>query len=227
MAYLGQRLLVRLIRFYRRHCSGRGPLRRLTCTFCASESCSAYALRVAANVATSLPEAVRLIRGRLRRCGQASLYCLPDGFGWGESFDDNDLEANMLQAHELPGTVALVLRSAALVARQRGQYLLAEDYVRRAQHYQKRSCPVVVRDGRNWQQCLRRRLWLHWGLAAVMAVVTSVLALPTILTAVGLVGLLVCCARWWRHYLCRCRRFQMQTAAAAFRVSGQVAGVTP
>jgi len=222
MGYLGQWLLVSLIRLYRRRYSGRGPLRRLTCTFCGSESCSAYALRVAEDVATSLPEAVRLIRGRLRRCRQASLYRLPDGFGWGECFDDNELEANVLKAHELPGTVALVLRSAALVARQRGQYLLAEDHVRRAQHYQKHHCPVVVRDGRNWQHCLRRRLWLHWSLAAVLAVVLSVLPLPSVLVGGSLAGLLACSIGWYRHYLYRHRRFQMQTAAAMFRVPGQL-----
>ena len=222
MGYLGQRLLVSLIRLYRRHCSGRGPLRRLTCTFCGSESCSAYALRVAEDVATSLPEAVRLIHGRLRRCRQASLYRLPDGFGWGECFDDDDLEANVLEAHELPGTVALILRSAALVAQQRGQYLLAENHVVRAQLYQEGNRPVVVRDGRNWQHCLRRRLWLHCGFAAVLAVVISVLPLPSTVVGGSLAVLLACCIRWYRHYLCHHRRFRMQTAAAMFRVPGQV-----
>jgi hypothetical protein len=178
-------------------------------------------LRVAEAVATSLPEAVRLIRGRLRRCRQASLYRLPDGFGWGECFDTTDgqeLEAGLQKAHELPATVATVLRTAALVARQRGQEILVADYVLRAGHYQEPGRPVLIRDGRNWQRCLRRRLWLHWGLAAVLAGVLSVLPWSPILLGVSLAGLLACCAHWWRHYLRRRWRFQMQTAAAAFRV---------
>jgi hypothetical protein len=169
---------------------------------------------------------VHLIRGRLRRCRQASLYRLPNGLGWGECFDNSDLETPLQQARELPGTMALVLRSGALVARERGQHLLAEEYAVRAQHYQDGGCPVLVRDGRNWQRSLRRRLWLHWGLAALLAVGIGVLPLSPILSCVCMAGLLACCYHWWRHYQCRRRRFQMQSAAAAFRVPGQVATVT-
>ena len=72
--YLGQPLLVALIRCYRRCLSGRGPFRRTRCSFAACESCSAFGLRIATEAAASFPQAVLLIWARLRRCDRAYLY---------------------------------------------------------------------------------------------------------------------------------------------------------
>lgn len=75
--YPGQRPLAALIRLYRRRLSGRGPLHRVRCTFERTESCSAYGLRATTTVARSAPEAIRLIRARIRACGHSALYRIP------------------------------------------------------------------------------------------------------------------------------------------------------
>ncbi|MCW5807069.1 MAG: membrane protein insertion efficiency factor YidD, partial [Deltaproteobacteria bacterium] len=82
-----RRALAAAIRAYRRWLSGRGPLRGVSCTFARCESCSAYGLRVAREAPTAA-HAIRLIRRRLRRCRDASVYALaaPGGgaaLAWG------------------------------------------------------------------------------------------------------------------------------------------------
>lgn len=73
-----RRALVAAIIGYRRHLSGRGPLRAVRCTFAHGESCSAYGLR-AAREAPTVGRALGRIRRRLRRCRDASVYVTADG----------------------------------------------------------------------------------------------------------------------------------------------------
>lgn len=172
MSYFGRGVLLGAIRAYRRWLSGRGPLRRVVCTFCASESCSAYGLRVVGEVG-GLSEALRLIRGRLRRCREASAYRFADGWGWGECYDAADgaaLEGELEAARELPQTAANVLLTAALVARHRGDEELVADCAARARRLGAGPKYVTVRDGsgleRRLRRSLRRRLLFALGVAA-------------------------------------------------------------
>jgi putative component of membrane protein insertase Oxa1/YidC/SpoIIIJ protein YidD len=223
MHYLGQTLLVGLIRFYRRFLSGRGPLRRVVCTFCRTESCSAYGLRIAREAATSLPQALRLIRGRLRRCREASLFRFPDGWGWGECYDAPDaaeMETGLQQVHELPATTATVLWSAALIAQHRGDEPHADACAERALQYGEPARYVIVRDGQNLERALRRRLVMHLLVAGValgvcgLMIPLAVFCLLAVVTVALGVG-------WWRRYLQRKRRFEIQMAANAFAVAGR------
>lgn len=121
--YFGRRPAALAIRAYRRWLSGRGPLRRVACTFAATESCSAYGLRAVEELASSLPEAVRLVRARVHACRGVSVYRFPDGFGWER---DHELApaalASALAARgERPETVAQVLAARTLIARWRGE----------------------------------------------------------------------------------------------------------
>jgi putative component of membrane protein insertase Oxa1/YidC/SpoIIIJ protein YidD len=80
-------VLLAVIRFYRRHLSGRGPLRRVRCTFAGLESCSAYGERIVQETPSAWMAMRRILR-RLRRCRHLSLYHLKDGkFGWGCDYD--------------------------------------------------------------------------------------------------------------------------------------------
>lgn len=119
---LAQRALVAAIDGYRRRLSGRGPLRRVRCTFHHGETCSAYGRRVAVEAPGALA-ALRLIRRRLHRCADASLYTLSgDVLGWGPAYDrplaawHTELERD----RELPATRDSLLRARAAVARWRG-----------------------------------------------------------------------------------------------------------
>lgn len=118
-----RRALALAIRGYRRWISGRGPLRRVGCTFAGTESCSAYGLRVTSEVATSLPAALRLIRARLRACRDSSLHRFgARGLGWGTDHDraPDALIATLRARAELPASIALVLTARELVARYAG-----------------------------------------------------------------------------------------------------------
>ncbi len=107
---------------YRRHVSGRGPLRAVRCSFAATESCSAYGLRIATTPGRSLRETVARIRGRLRRCHDSCVYVTGEGaLRWGADFDDlATVDARARAAEELPRTRGALLRAAIAVARHRG-----------------------------------------------------------------------------------------------------------
>ncbi len=82
-----RRVLLAGIRFYRRHLSGRGPFRRVRCTFAGLESCSAFDERIVQETPSAWT-AMRCIFRRLRRCRRLSLYQLKDGkLGWGSDYD--------------------------------------------------------------------------------------------------------------------------------------------
>lgn len=123
---VAQRALVLGIRGYRRWLSGRGPLRRVRCTFHDSESCSAFGLR-AAQEAPDARAAWGRIRRRIRRCGGASLFALdaPDGtraLGWGEDHDRPlaELHAELAADGERDIARAQVLCAREVAARWRG-----------------------------------------------------------------------------------------------------------
>jgi putative component of membrane protein insertase Oxa1/YidC/SpoIIIJ protein YidD len=185
--WLGRRALEGAILLYRRHVSGRGPLRRVTCTFGRCESCSAYGLRVVRAHAHSLPHALRLIFERIRRCRSASVYRHAQALSWGEGYDRPDeLDEEAAQAHEQPHTRGALLRAAMGVVRYRGERRLVPRLLQRL-----RALPGAVgermrlplREGRGLREHLRAR-WLR-GLAWPLVLGGLGLLLPLAL-AVGL-----------------------------------------
>jgi putative component of membrane protein insertase Oxa1/YidC/SpoIIIJ protein YidD len=80
-------VLLASIRFYRRRISGKGPLRRVDCTFKTHESCAAFAERVILEAPSALGSLVCIAR-RLKRCRGLSLYYLANGtLGWEREYD--------------------------------------------------------------------------------------------------------------------------------------------
>ena len=108
---------------YRRHVSGRGPLRAVRCSFGATESCSTYGLRVATTPGRTLRDSIAKIRARLRRCHDCSVYVARDGaLRWGADFDDLErVDDRAQRAEELPRTRGALLRAAIALARRRGR----------------------------------------------------------------------------------------------------------
>ncbi len=194
--YLGQRLLVVLLLWYRRRISGRGPLSGVRCTFAETESCSAYGLRMAIE-ARSLLQALRLIVGRIGRCGNASLYELPDGVSWGEAYDDcvpATLEANLTAARESARSRALMHRSAGLIAVRCGRRADAQDHLTRAAALCESSPRPCVRRTTRLARSLRARLYRRMALLFVVGCLVGALmsgpALWTGLTALFALALL-------------------------------------
>jgi len=191
-SYLGRDLLLALIRLYRRRISGRGPLSRVRCTFEGTESCSRYAQRVTATVATGLLGALCLIIGRLRRCRQASLQREGAALTWGPLFDAfatgasgavHRLDRALTAAGERASTRAAVLRSALIVARYCGQSVVVRGGLALLGRYQRQlDAPaghVLIRDGRHVHQWLRRRFVRRLVLWVVAASLIGSVALAT------------------------------------------------
>lgn len=117
------RAVARAIALYRAHLSGRGPLRRVRCTFERTESCSAYGLRIAAEQPAL--RSLALVATRIRRCGRLSLYRDRDHAAWlwhveHETLTARELDAALERSHELASTRAAVLRANALVGCELG-----------------------------------------------------------------------------------------------------------
>jgi len=177
-------LLHVLVLAYRRWLSGRGPLRDVACTFAHAESCSAYALRLLESRGGL--RALRLIRRRLRRCGDASLYRLSSGrLGWGELHERSDaaVARELTEAHELPASQALVLRSRALIDAQRGASQRAARSLRRAASLCPARSRVIVRDAARSRA--GRRALLLWRATAAVAIAAACLAVAALVD------------RWW------------------------------
>ena len=124
-APIAQRALGLAIRGYRRWLSGRGPLRRVRCTFHDGESCSTFGLRTASE-APGAWIALGRIRRRVRRCGETSVFSLraPDGgpaLGWGRDHDRplEDVAAELLADGEGAAARAQILAARELIARWR------------------------------------------------------------------------------------------------------------
>jgi hypothetical protein len=124
-----QRALVLAVRGYRRWVSGRGPLRRVRCTFDhggGGESCSVFGLRAAVE-SPNARVAWGRIRRRIHRCGGVALFALdaPDGaraLGWGDDHDRPlaELHAELVADGELAPALAQVLSARETCARWRG-----------------------------------------------------------------------------------------------------------
>lgn len=124
-----QRLLLWWIVFYRRRISGRGPMRRVRCTFHHGETCSAFGLRVARE-SPSFRVAWGRIRRRLKRCRNASIYDVsapggPRALGWGTDHERplDELLAELTADTEGPQARATVLAARLAVARFRGDLI--------------------------------------------------------------------------------------------------------
>jgi putative component of membrane protein insertase Oxa1/YidC/SpoIIIJ protein YidD len=200
-AWLGRRALEGAILLYRRHVSGRGPLRRVTCTFGRCESCSAYGLRVVREHARSLPHALRLVLERIRRCRSASVYRHDRALSWGEDYDRPDaLDGVAAQAHEQPHTRQALLQAAIGVARYRGERRIVVRLLQRL-----RALPRAVgehvrlplREGRGLREHLRAR-WLR-GLAGPLVIGGLGLLLPLALAVVlGTIATAALVVATWR-----------------------------
>ncbi|MCA9645201.1 MAG: hypothetical protein KC492_31135, partial [Myxococcales bacterium] len=111
------------IRGYRRWASGKGPFRRVRCSFEQTESCSAFGLRVSEE-APSLDVALRLVRARIAACGEACLHVTERadrGGGdaevyWGPLYDRLEEPAvQELLSWEQPSTRQALLRVGRVV----------------------------------------------------------------------------------------------------------------
>jgi putative component of membrane protein insertase Oxa1/YidC/SpoIIIJ protein YidD len=178
MTYLGRRSASLAIRGYRRWISGRGPLRRVACTFSSTESCSAYGLRAVDELATSLPHAMSLIRARLHTCRCVSIYRFGErGLGWERDHELEPRELALLleERGERPDTVAQVLAMRELVARWRGDRpALVEAIQTRAERPTARH-PIPLRPG-DATIARHRRTAARGAVLAMLAIVAAVLA---------------------------------------------------
>lgn len=215
----GSRAVLRLaIRGYRRWLSGKGPLRRVRCTFHHGETCSAFGLR-AAHEAPDLRTALGRIRRRVRRCGEASIFALPvpDGgraLGWGADHERPLAEvlAELAADGELPAARATVLAARGTVARWRGDVV---DLIALAPHrHGLPAVQVLVRRPPPWR--LVAGLLAGRAAAAAVLVVAAALVAPALaaalgtLAALGLGGTL-------RGHLARRARLRAQARAATLR----------
>lgn len=224
--YPGRRLLATAIRAYQRFLSGRGPMKRVICTFMHTESCSAYGLRAAETLAHSLPHALGLIRARIRMCGSATLYRLPHGahagsapgLVWGDAHDREplDLEHALCAAGELPETRAAVLRARAMVARQTGDVGALRDCVQRAGALTSERSRIVVRKGDGLMRALRLRLGQKLVMTALFMALVIMLA-PAWITAICALGAADLVWQWTAHHVRRSRRMERLAAAAMFQ----------
>ena len=187
--YVSRRVAALAIRGYRRYVSGRGPLRRVACTFAATESCSAYGLRAVEELATSLPHALRLVRARIRACRCVSVYRFAEGFGWER---DHELAPAVLASQlaargEQPATIAQVLAARTLIARWRGEraaYAEAMQLARSAERIPVRAGDAAISHHR---RAMHRGFVLTL-LAAVAVVVHVTAVLPCLLGVLATVN---------------------------------------
>jgi putative component of membrane protein insertase Oxa1/YidC/SpoIIIJ protein YidD len=112
------RLLALLILGYRRWLSGRGPLRRVRCSFAAQESCSAFGLRIT-RIAASARDAIGRIVRRLRRCRDACLVADGTRITWAPIHDQppEEIARGMRSDGEHDAAVARMLQTRRAVAR--------------------------------------------------------------------------------------------------------------
>lgn len=217
--WLGRRVLEAAIVLYRRRVSGRGPLRRVTCTFGRCESCSAYGLRMVRHHARSLPHAVRLILGRIRRCRSSSVYRSDRTILWGTDYDELDrVDAVAVQAYERPRTRGALLRAAIGLARYRGERRLVPRLIDRLHRLpQTARAAVPLRDGRGLLGHLRGRWLRHLVVPLGLGVLALCLPWPVAaalgLLALGLIG------RSTRRYLAERRRLQRQQRLSIFALA--------
>lgn len=186
MSYVGRRPLALAIRAYRRWLSGRGPLRRTSCTFASTESCSAYGLRAVEDVAQSLPEAIGLVRARVRTCRRTSIYRFENGLGWERDHElpPAELAQTLAARGERADTIAQVIAARMTIAKWRGE----RDVYRRV------NAKIPVRPGdaaiRHHHRTMRRASLLVLASLALMllsfaAIVPAVMGIAAITNARG------------------------------------------
>jgi putative component of membrane protein insertase Oxa1/YidC/SpoIIIJ protein YidD len=236
--YLGRGLLLALIALYRRWLRGRGPLARVRCSFEHAESCSRYGERVVADVATSAPQALTLIVGRLRRCRHAALFRERDrGWLWGPLYDDhhaNRLEKALQAAHEREDSQAVLLQSAAIAAHARGERDAAQALLAEARSSATSAGHLprpLARDGAALRATLRRGLKRRFAMAAALAGVGLLATLPSFGAAVALataaaLSMPITCSALLAHHE-RQRRFDQLRAATHFMTPAQHTGSQP
>ncbi len=213
-----QRVLAAAIGGYRRWLSGRGPLRRVRCTFHAGESCSSFGLR-AAREAPSAPAAWGRIRRRLRRCRDASLFALTaaDGsraLGWGADHERplDELCAELAADGEAAAACATVLAARELVARWRGDVVEVVELAPR-----RRGLPPAQVALRHPPPPRRVARALTWRVALASIVVPAAALVspgPAIALAAAAAFMLIGSAR---GHLARWSRLRHQAGAAALR----------
>jgi putative component of membrane protein insertase Oxa1/YidC/SpoIIIJ protein YidD len=172
-----RRVLLAGIRFYRRRLSGRGPFRRVRCTFEGLESCSAFAERIVQETPSAWTAMRRILR-RLRRCRHLSLYQLKDGkLGWGSDYDTalggvcveeaaRQMDSALAADGEGTRVRASVVRATALVAAAAGSPAVPVAG----------SWPLpLIRSGTAMQQVFARR-YRRRILAAVVAAAVGTVA---------------------------------------------------
>jgi putative component of membrane protein insertase Oxa1/YidC/SpoIIIJ protein YidD len=219
-----QRALVTGIRAYRRWVSGRGPLRRVRCTFHDSESCSAFGLR-AAREAPGARVAWGRIRRRIRRCADASLFALdaPDAtraLGWGADHDRPlaELHAELVADGEGEHARVQVLSAREGAARWRGD--LAD--VAGVRGLRGEAAPIRPRLRPLPSLALLARA-LGWRVVVASTIVAAVATRSTALALTLAALALLPIASITRRHLARRARLGRQARSAALREPDQLA----
>ncbi|MGE0328034.1 MAG: hypothetical protein AB7K71_23575 [Polyangiaceae bacterium] len=170
------------IRGYRRWGSGKGPLRRVRCSFEQTESCSAFGLRMSREAA-SARTALRLIRARIAACGDGCVH-VPVGsmkesarkrtepkVYWGPLYDRLDAaESQELLSRELPSTRAAMSRASSLAQHPKG-HRLSSDQLR-----QLLGSPRVILRAGTGEPSRQRRLYITAGIWLLCVIALLLLA---------------------------------------------------
>jgi putative component of membrane protein insertase Oxa1/YidC/SpoIIIJ protein YidD len=216
---MSARVLSLAIRAYRRWLSGRGPLRRVRCTFDDSESCSAFGLRAACEAPTTRVALAR-IRRRLRRCGDASLFALDARvLGWGAGHDRplDELHAELVADGETDATRAQVLSAREVASRWRGD--IGDVLAVRARRADLPAVRPRLRRPPTLTLIARAFVWRL--VAAAAFVIPATLVAPLLGLAVAALAALPLAAFVRGHVARRARLAHQVRAAAATRGSSR------
>jgi len=201
------RVLAWLILAYRRWLSGRGPLRKVRCSFAHAESCSAYGLRATAEAATAR-EAIGRIMRRLGRCRDACL--LGDGrtLSWAALHDRpiDEIAAELRRDGEREPAIARMLGTRRAVAIWRGELAAARALARLAPAERPLVCSHEAAQSRS-----RRRLA---GVVASAGVAAFAIVSHPWLGAAALGVAAVAAAQASRTAASRAARFALHAALA-------------
>lgn len=216
--WVGRTWLEAAILWYRRRVSGRGPLRSVVCSFGESESCSAYGLRVVQQRATSLPSALAMIFGRIRRCRNSSVYRDRVALLWGADYDDlARVDDVAREAFEQPKTRVALLRAAIAVARYRGHNAfgrLCSQLRTAVTGLRSPHARLPLRDGSRLSQRLRAR-WQR-SLRAAAALLVVCLFLPRLVELAAAFAVLAFVVGTTRRWIVEERRYDQQRRLAHF-----------
>lgn len=230
------RALTWALTIYRARLSGRGPLRRVRCTFEHTETCGAYGLRVSRNLAVRA--SVALIARRIGRCGALSLYRDRERDAWlwheqHEALDAEALDADLERSRELGSTRAAVLRANALVGRELGDARRVAACRQRLAALPVTRAPgapaeqLLVRDARGWFRKASRRRRARLALALLCALIAGACAGSWLQAQVAIaVSLLTGGALAWRASRSHARDRASPRAAGQRRLHAPRASLT-